>query len=202
MSKIVAATRNPHKLAEYRKLLAGRDLEILSLNDYPGYEEPEENGSSFAENAGLKALAAADYCDQPAFADDSGLEVEALNNAPGIYSSRYAANDQARIARILRELEGKENRRARFVCVIAVAFNGEIVGSFRGEVYGTIIREPRGTNGFGYDPVFVPDGFDQTFAELAPEEKNKISHRARAVKKVIEFVEDEMSILDDELGPF
>ncbi|MFA6716744.1 MAG: RdgB/HAM1 family non-canonical purine NTP pyrophosphatase [Victivallales bacterium] len=202
MSKIVAATYNLHKLEEYRELLAGQELEILSLNDCPGYEEPEENGSSFEENANLKALSAANYCDLPAFADDSGLEVEALNNAPGIYSARYAPNDPARIDRILKELEGQENRRARFVCVISVAFNGEIVGSFRGEVYGTIIKEPRGVNGFGYDPVFMPDGFDKTFAELAPEEKNKISHRARAVEKVIEFVEDEMSILDDELGAF
>jgi XTP/dITP diphosphohydrolase len=202
MSKIIAATHNLHKLEEYRKLLAGQDLTLLSLNDYPGYEEPEENGSSFEENANLKALAAAKYCDMPAFADDSGLEVEALDNAPGIYSSRYAENDEARIARILRELEGKENRRARFVCVISVAFNGEVVGSFRGEVYGTIINAPRGANGFGYDPVFVPDGFDKTFAELDPEEKNKISHRAKAVEKVIEFIEDEMSILDDEMGAF
>ncbi|MDD5597779.1 MAG: RdgB/HAM1 family non-canonical purine NTP pyrophosphatase [Victivallaceae bacterium] len=202
MSKIVAATYNLHKLEEYRKLLAGQELEILSLNDCPGYEEPEENGSSFEENANLKALAAANYCDLPAFADDSGLEVEALNNAPGIYSARYAENDPARIDRILKELAGKENRRARFVCVISVAFNGEIVGSFRGEIYGTIIEKPRGINGFGYDPVFMPDGFDKTFAELAPAEKNKISHRAKAVEKVIEFVEDEMSILDNELGTF
>ena len=126
--------------------------------------------------------------------------MEALDNAPGIYSSRYAENDSARIARILKELEGKENRRARFVCVISIAFNKEIVGSFRGEVYGTIVDAPRGENGFGYDPVFMPDGFDKTFGEMSDEEKNKISHRANAIEKVIEFVEDEMSILDDELS--
>jgi XTP/dITP diphosphohydrolase len=198
MTKIIAATRNQHKVEEYRELLAGQDLEIVSLNDYPDYEEPEENGRTFEDNANIKALAAAKYCDTLAFADDSGLEVEALDNAPGIYSSRYAENDPARIARILKELEDKENRRARFVCVISIAFNKEIVGSFRGEVYGRIIDAPRGENGFGYDPVFVPDGFDKTFAELSSEDKNKISHRANAVEKVIEFVEDEMSILDDD----
>lgn len=200
MTKIIAATHNQHKLEEYRELLDGQDLEILSLNDYPEYDEPEENGKTFEENADIKSLSAAEYCDTLAFADDSGLEVEALDNAPGIYSSRYAENDSARIARILKELDGKDNRRARFVCVISIAFNGEVVGSFRGEVYGTIIDEPRGENGFGYDPLFMPDGFDKTFAELSQEDKNKISHRANAIEKVIEFVEDEMSILDDELS--
>jgi len=202
MTKIIAATHNQHKLEEYRELLDGQDLEIVSLNDYPEYGEPEENGKTFEENANIKALSATNYCDVLAFADDSGLEVEALDNAPGIYSSRYAANDKARIERILKELEDKENRRARFVCVISIAFNNEVVGSFRGEVYGKIIDEPRGTNGFGYDPVFMPDGFDKTFAELTQKEKNKISHRANAIEKVIEFVEDEMSILDDELSSF
>ncbi|MBU8902249.1 MAG: RdgB/HAM1 family non-canonical purine NTP pyrophosphatase [Victivallales bacterium] len=200
MTKIIAATHNQHKLEEYRELLDGQDLEIVSLNDYPEYAEPEENGKTFEENANIKALSGANYCDILTFADDSGLEVEALDNAPGIYSSRYAENDPARIARILKELDGKENRRARFVCVISIAFNKEIVASFRGEVYGKIIDEPRGSNGFGYDPVFVPDGFDKSFAELSQKEKNKISHRANAIEKVIEFVEDEMAILDDELS--
>ena len=202
MIKIVAATRNLHKLEEYRELLAGQDVEILSLNEYPEYVEPEENGKTFEENANIKALGAANYCDILAFADDSGLEVEALDNAPGIYSARYAENDKARIERILKELDGKENRRARFVCVISIAFNGEIAGAFRGEVYGTIIDEPRGANGFGYDPVFVPDGYDKTFAQLSQEEKNKISHRAKAIEKVTEFVEDEMSVLDEEFDLF
>ena len=200
MTKIIAATHNQHKLEEYRELLDGQDLEIVSLNDYPEYDEPEENGKTFEENADIKSLSAANYCDTLAFADDSGLEVEALDNAPGIYSSRYAENDPARITRILKELECKDNRRARFVCVISIAFNKEIVGSFRGEVYGTIIDAPRGENGFGYDPIFMPDGFDKTFGEMSDEEKNKISHRANAIEKVIEFVEDEMSILDDELS--
>ena len=202
MTKIIAATHNLHKLQEYQELLDGQDLEIVCLNDYPEYGEPEENGKTFEENANIKALSAAEYCDMLAFADDSGLEVEALDNAPGIYSSRYAENDPARIARLLKELDGKENRRARFVCVISIAFNDEVVGSFRGEVYGKIIDAPRGENGFGYDPVFMPDGCDKTFAELSEEEKNKISHRANAVEKVVEFVEDEMAVLDEDFDLF
>ena len=198
MAYIVAATGNQHKLAEYAQLLEGQNIELKSLNDYPGYTEPEENGTTFKENASIKALAACKYCDVPAFADDSGLEVEALDNRPGIHSSRYAATDAERIAKLLKELEGKENRRARFVCVIAIAANGEVIETFEGEVKGTILSAPRGKNGFGYDPIFQPDGFDKSFAELTQEEKNRISHRANAYAKALEFVEDEMSILDDE----
>ena len=198
MAYIVAATGNQHKLAEYAQLLEGQNIELKSLNDYPGYTEPEENGTTFKENASIKALAACKYCDVPAFADDSGLEVEALDNRPGIHSSRYAATDAERIAKLLKELEGKENRRARFVCVIAIAAHGEVIETFEGEVKGTILSAPRGENGFGYDPIFQPDGFDKSFAELTQEEKNRISHRANAYAKALEFVEDEMSILDDE----
>ena len=198
MAYIVAATGNKHKVEEYRQLLDGQNIELRSLLDYPGYPEPEENGNSFKENAEIKALAACKYCDVPAFADDSGLEVEALDGRPGIHSSRYAATDAERIAKLLKELEGKENRRARFVCVIAIAANGEVIETFEGEVTGTILDAPRGENGFGYDPIFQPDGFDKSFAELTQEEKNRISHRANAYAKALEFVEDEMSILDDE----
>ena len=198
MAYIVAATGNQHKLEEYRQLLDGQNIELKSLLDYPEYPEPEENGSSFKENASIKALSACKYCDVPAFADDSGLEVEALDNRPGIYSSRYAETDEKRIARILEELKGKTNRRARFVCVIAIAVNGEVIETFEGEVKGTILEAPRGENGFGYDPIFQPDGFDKSFAELTQEEKNRISHRANAYAKALEFVEDEMSILDDD----
>lgn len=198
MAYIVAATGNKHKLEEYAQLLADQNIELKSLNDYPGYVEPEENGTSFKENAEIKAVAACKYCDVPAFADDSGLEVEALDGRPGIHSSRYAASDPERIAKLLEELKGKENRRARFVCVIAIAANGEVIETFEGEVTGTILEAPRGENGFGYDPVFQPDGFDKSFAELTQEEKNRISHRANAYAKALEFVEDEMSILDDE----
>lgn len=196
MSHIVVATANAHKVEEYRRLLDGQDVELMSLADYPGYPEIEENGTTFAENASIKAAAASSYCEAAAFADDSGLEVEALDGRPGVYSSRYAASDPERIAKLLKELDGVENRRARFVCAIAIAFNGEVLEVFEGEVKGTITLEPRGKDGFGYDPVFLPDGCDKTFAELSGAEKDKISHRANAFNQAIEFVEDTLSALD------
>ena len=198
MAFIVAATGNQHKLQEYRQLLGEQKIGLKSLRDYPDYPAPEENGSTFKENASIKALAACRYCDVPAFADDSGLEVAALDGRPGIHSSRYAPTDAERIAKLLDEMKGMTDRRARFVCVIAIAANGEVIETFEGEVTGKILDAPRGENGFGYDPIFQPDGFDKSFAELSSEEKNRISHRARAYLKAKEFVEDEMSILDDE----
>lgn len=197
MAYIVAATGNAHKLDEYRQLLDGQDVELRSLRDYPGYQEPEENGSTFKENASIKALAASKHCNALAFADDSGLEVEALDGRPGIHSSRYAPTDTERIAKLLEEMKGQSNRRARFVCVIAIAVNGEVIETFEGEVKGTILDAPRGENGFGYDPVFQPDGFEKSFAELSRYEKNRISHRANAYAKVQEFVEDELAFLSD-----
>ncbi len=200
MPYIVVATANPHKVEEYKQLLAGQKVDLQSLADYPGFPGVEENGGTFAENAGIKALAACKYCDVPAFADDSGLEVEALDGRPGIHSSRYAPTDAERIGKLLGELEGKENRRARFVCVIAIAINGEVIETFEGEVRGVIVPAPRGESGFGYDPVFLPDGYDQTFGEMDQELKNRISHRAAACRKALEFVEDEMSVLDEDFA--
>ena len=197
MSYIVAATANLHKVEEYKKLLGDMDVEIKSLADFPNFPEVEENGSSFKENAAIKARAASKYCNAAAFADDSGLEVEALDGRPGIYSSRYAANDAERIAKLLGELDGKTNRRARFVCAIAIAFNGDVLETFEGTVEGTITLAPRGEGGFGYDPVFQPDGYDQTFGELPAEVKNSISHRARAFANAVEFVENELAMLGD-----
>ena len=198
MAYIVVATSNAHKVDEYRKLLADQKVELKSLLDYPGFPGVEESGSTFAQNASIKALAACKYCDVPAFADDSGLEVEALDGRPGVFSSRYAPTDKERIAKLLKELEGCENRRARFVCAIAIAINGEVIETFEGTVNGVITTAPRGEGGFGYDPVFQPDGYEQTFGELPQEIKNRISHRAAAYRKALEFVEDEMSVLDDE----
>ena len=198
MAYIVAATANAHKVDEYRKLLEGQNVELKSLLDYPGFPGVEENGRSFIENAGIKALAACKYCDVPAFADDSGLEVEALDGRPGIYSARYAPTDKERIARLLDEMKGQTNRRARFVCAIAIAINGEVIETFEGEVKGSIVDAPRGADGFGYDPIFLPDGYDQTFGEMPQELKNRISHRAAAFKMALNFVEDEMSVLDDD----
>ena len=197
MAFIVAATSNAHKVDEYRAMLAGQDVEIKSLLDFPNFPGVEENGSTFKENAALKAVAASSYTQSPAFADDSGLEVEALDGRPGIYSSRYAPTDPERIAKLLDELKDQPNRRARFVCAIAIAFNGEVIETFEGEVKGVIVAAPRGENGFGYDPVFQPDGYDQTFAELSAEVKNKISHRANAYAKAVDFVENELSMLGD-----
>ena len=193
MAFIVIATGNAHKVQEYKALINDDSIELKSLLDYPGFPGVEENGRSFRENASIKAIAASRYCDAPAFADDSGLEVFALDNAPGIYSSRYAPTDPERIAKLLRNLEGVADRRARFVCVIAIAFNGEVIETFEGEIRGTIGFAPKGENGFGYDPVFIPEGETRTFAELSSEEKNRISHRANAFKKASEFVEEQLS---------
>lgn len=198
MSYIVIASANAHKVEEYRDLLKDQDVELHSLADYPGFPGVEENGTTFTENASIKAIAVSKYCDVPAFADDSGLEVMALDGRPGIYSARYAENDPARRAKLLGELENVSDRRARFVCVIAIAINGEVIETFEGEVKGTIIKEERGEGGFGYDPIFVPDGYDQTFAEMPQELKNKISHRAEAFRKAMEFIEEQMSVLDNE----
>lgn len=198
MAYIVIGTANQHKVDEFKELLKDQNVELKSLKDYPNFPEIEENGKTFKENASIKAVAVSKYCDVPSFADDSGLEVEALNNEPGIYSARYAETNDARIQKVLDKLQGVENRKARFVCVIAIAMNGEVIETFEGEVKGTIIDAPRGEHGFGYDPIFVPDGYEQTFAEMPAELKNKISHRANAVKKALEFIEEEMSVLDDE----
>ena len=199
MAYIVAATGNQHKLAEYAQLLADQNIELKSLNDYPNYPEPEENGTSFKENACIKAVAACKYCDVPAFADDSGLEVEALDGAPGIYSSRYAPTDPERIAKLLDALSGKTNRRARFVCCIAIAFNGEIISEFEGEVKGQIADAPRGCDGFGYDPLFIPDGSELTFGEMSAEQKDGISHRRNALEQALEFVTEQLSVINSML---
>ena len=196
MSYIVVATANKHKVDEYKKLLGDIEVDLKSLADFPGFPDVEENGTTFTENASIKAVAASKYCDAPAFADDSGLEVFALNGEPGIYSARYAPTDKERIAKLLKNLEGKEDRRARFVCVIAIAFNGEVIETFEGEIRGTIGFEPKGDNGFGYDPVFIPEGETRTFAELSSAEKNSISHRANAFRKAAEFVEEQLAALN------
>ncbi len=198
MTQIVVATANAHKVEEYKKLIGDQQVELLSLLDYPGCPEIIENGSSFEENASLKAVAASKYCGIPVFADDSGLEIEALNGAPGIFSARYAETNEKRIERVLSEMQGIANRKARIVCVIAIAFNGEVIETFEGVVNGHISDRPRGSNGFGYDPIFVPEGYDESFAEMSEEAKNQISHRSEAYRKAVEFIEDEMSILDDE----
>src|SRR5256714_1991074 len=201
---LLLATRNPHKVREFRELL-GKNFKLFDLTAFPEIVIPEETGRTFEENATLKAVGAS-RCDvrtaQRAvptlvIADDSGLEVDGLDGAPGIYSARYAgenASDAENIDKLLRELRARniadEKRSARFCCVIALAQNGKLLGVFEGTVEGNIVDPPRGTGGFGYDPVFQPKEFKQTFAEMPPELKNKISHRAQAVAALREGIRD------------
>ena len=189
MRKIVFATNNQHKLEEVRSMI-GSYFEVLSLRDIDCNEEIPENGSTFEENAIYKARYIKDNYGYDCFADDSGLEVKALNNAPGVYSARYAgepSNSQRNIEKLMREMQGKEERLARFRTCIAYISDRE-KEIFEGCVEGYIIDTLRGFNGFGYDPLFVPCGYDITFAEMSSEEKNKISHRAIAVQKLIEYL--------------
>lgn len=189
MKKIVFATNNPHKLNEIRKITEGR-MEILGLSDINCHEEIEETGSTLTKNAIIKASYIQERYGYTCFADDTGLEVAALNGAPGVYSARYAgaackAEDNMR--KLLAEMENQENRKAQFRTVIALC-GAHDTQLFEGIITGTIIHEKRGSNGFGYDPIFVPDGYDQTFAELSNEEKNKISHRALATEKLMLYL--------------
>jgi len=185
--ELVVATRNTHKTREIQQIL-GPDFRVRDLGAHPEVTEIVESGISFEENAKLKALTASKQLPALVIADDSGLEVDALDGAPGIYSARYAgtnATDTDKIDKLLRELvrvrATEDGRRARFRCLVAIARNGNLIGTFEGIVEGRIADNVRGVLGFGYDPIFVPDGFEQTFGELPVEVKNAISHRAKAV---------------------
>ena len=187
--KIVFATNNQHKLDEIKKISKGQ-LDILSLSDINCHEDIPETGNTLKENALIKAQFVKDKFGLDCFADDSGLEVDALNNAPGIYSSRYAGpkcNSEDNMQKLLQDLQGKENRNAQFRTVIALIMNGE-KHYFEGIVKGDIIHQKKGTNGFGYDPIFKPSGYDKTFGELSEEIKNSLSHRAIATKKLVAFL--------------
>ena len=184
------ATRNKGKLKEFKAILADAYDEILSLSDFEGFPEIEETGSSFEENAFIKAKAACDFLGVDTIADDSGLVTEALDGAPGIYSARYAgkdASDDKNNKKLLFELEGKKNRDARFVCCIALVLKDGTRKFFEGECRGQIISERRGTSGFGYDPIFYVPRYGKTMAELGPDIKNKISHRAVACGKLFSY---------------
>ncbi len=185
--RLVIATHNPGKLAEIADLLAPFGIATIGAGAL-GLPEPEETAATFEANAALKALAAATRSGLPALADDSGLVVPALDGAPGIYSARWAGpqRDFARAMALVEErLAGKRDRRASFVAVLALAWPDRHIETFRGEVHGTLVWPPRGRRGFGYDPIFVPEGETQTFGELAPADKHAISHRARAFKQLI-----------------
>lgn len=195
--ELLIATRNAGKVCEVEMLLEGLPLRLRSLAEFPEVPEVEETGATFAENAALKAKSYATQTRLWTLADDSGLEVEALGGAPGIFSARYAgganASDAERIAHLLAELSrtGDTERRARFVCVIAITDPGaRLVNTSTGTCDGRIAPAPRGGNGFGYDPVFIPDGYQQSFGELSSEIKRRISHRARALDAARPFLLD------------
>jgi XTP/dITP diphosphohydrolase len=195
-SKLVIATHNPGKLAEIAELLHPLQLDVVSSGDL-GFSEPEENGSTFAENALIKAKEAACASRLPALADDSGLEVLSLDREPGIYSARWAgpAKDFSRAMRNVEEklvAKGAQElaqRRAEFVCVLSLCLpDGKRHREFEGRVSGHLVWPPRGHKGFGYDPMFQPDGFDITFGEMDPAQKHAISHRAVAFRRLLEFL--------------
>lgn len=190
MKKLVFATNNAHKLEEIRAIL-GDKVEILSLNDIDCHADIPETADTLQGNAALKAQYIYENYGLDCFADDTGLEVEALNGAPGIYSARYAGGEghdsEANMKKLLFEMQDKDNRKARFRTVICL-IEDDKEHFFEGIVNGSIIRERKGGAGFGYDPIFMPDGYSETFAEMGNDEKNKISHRARAVQKLCEYL--------------
>lgn len=189
MKTLVFATNNAHKLEEVRAIL-GNDFQIASLKEIGCHDDIPETADTLEGNAMQKAQYIKDKFGMDCFADDTGLEVEALNNAPGVFSARYSGpghDSEANMKKLLHEMEGKGNRKARFRTVIALLLDGKEY-TFEGIVKGNIIEEKRGDSGFGYDPIFVPEGYDLTFAELGNDIKNKISHRAEAVKKLSAFL--------------
>jgi len=189
--RLIVATRNAHKVEEIRAILTS--CEVLDLTALENPPEVEETGTTFLENATLKAVAISKMTDALVLSDDSGLEVDALGGEPGVYSSRYAGedgNDALNNKKLLHELGGKEDRTARFRCVMVIALNGETLTHFSGAVEGRILTEGGGAGGFGYDPLFAPDGHDQSFAELGEEVKNGMSHRARALEGVAQWLDE------------
>jgi len=192
MKKIVLATANTHKVIEFQRILNELlpDLELVAASQFPGVPEVEETGSTFAENALIKARAINEFTNLPALADDSGLVVEALNGAPGIFSARYAginADDKANVMKLLNEIKGLDQSllSAKFECSIALVDKSEDLELVvDGQMPGQVIKEVRGENGFGYDPIFVPQGLTKTSSELSDSEKDKISHRGIALRKI------------------
>lgn len=193
MENIVFATNNAHKLAELRQILSGR-YNILSLNDIDCHDDIPEDGETFEENALAKARWVSQKYGVDCFADDSGIEVDALGGAPGVHSARYAGthgDDDANNALLLSNMEGKENRRGRFRCVIALVRKGKDDVTFSGAVEGNIIDRLDGTGGFGYDPLFKPLGWTRTFGQASSDEKHAISHRGKAVAQLVAYLDNE-----------
>jgi len=185
---IVLATKNQHKIAEIKDILA-LDIQYRTLSDYVKISV-KEAGRTLFENSFAKAAFAFKLSQKPSLADDSGLFVDALNGAPGVFSARFGRNDEDRIARLLEEMAGQHNRRAQFKAAFVYYYGTNKYEVFEGECIGEITTEPRGTQGFGYDPIFIPKGFRKTFAELGPKSKNRISHRAKALKKFKKYIEN------------
>lgn len=186
-SMLVVATRNKNKLREFREILAGTKLEVRSLDDFGPIPEAIEDGATFDDNAYKKALHTAKILGLPAIADDSGLVVDALGGAPGVYSARYAgedATDDKNCTKLLEELAGKTDRRAHFHCVLSIAVPSGPALTYEGRCDGVIIDEKRGNNGFGYDPLFYFPELGKTFAELSSEEKHRVSHRGKALAEM------------------
>jgi XTP/dITP diphosphohydrolase len=189
VQKLLFATSNVHKLEEIRALVP-QSFEIIGLKDVGFDEAIPETGQTFEENALLKSRYLHRLFGGNVFSDDSGIEVEALEGRPGVFSARFAgegASDAQNCSKLLDEMHSESNRKARFVAVISLIYNN-IEYSFKGEVRGRIAASPIGKNGFGYDPVFIPDGFDKTFGELPSAIKNRLSHRAVAVRKLVDFL--------------
>lgn len=190
MDKLILASRNQYKIQELRELVEPLGIQLLSALDVEELEEVEEDQPDLEGNALKKARYVHSVTGIPALSDDTGLEVDALEGAPGVYSARYAGEDasyQDNVLKLINQLEGKSQRNAQFRTVVAL-IDGDQEFTFEGVCRGVILNEQRGDKGFGYDPVFKPNGYDQTFAELSAEVKNKISHRGRAVQKLIEFL--------------
>jgi XTP/dITP diphosphohydrolase len=196
MREIIIATKNQGKVKEFESLLGPMGFSVQSLLDYPDALDVEETGATFEENAILKAEAIAKAFNRETIADDSGLMIDYLGGKPGIFSARYAGpekSDEANMEKVLEELsevEAVEERSARFVCALALSVPGQKAKTVVGTCEGVIAKEPEGENGFGYDPVFIVSGLDKTMAQLSKEEKNKISHRANALKKLIDIIKE------------
>jgi XTP/dITP diphosphohydrolase len=190
MQRLILATRNAHKTAEIRAMIGDR-YEVLDATAFPDFPEIEETGTKFLENARLKAEGISRHVDGWVLSDDSGLEVDALDGAPGVWSSSYGGeegNHAKNNARLLSEMSGKADRTARFLCTMVLARNGKEVAHFNGAVEGRLVEALHGSGGFGYDPLFIPEGHDKTFAELGDVVKNTLSHRSRALAQVVSFL--------------
>lgn len=192
---LVIATRNAHKTQEIREMI-GDQYKVLDVNDFPAIPAVDETGTTFLENATLKAVAISRQVTGLVLSDDSGLEVDSLGGAPGVWSSSYGGeegNHPKNNARLLAEMAGKSDRVARFRCTMVLAKDGQVLADFSGTVEGRILEQPYGAGGFGYDPLFAPEGHDRSFAELGAEVKNALSHRGRALAKVVAWLERETS---------